>query len=122
MANPSYLALATLRGSVLYSNQLADTSATTIYTAPASSGVKIASLALHNTSAAAVTVSVSVVPTGGTAAATNRVISGYSLAAGDTLSLADYLGGAFLGEGDFISVTAGTGAVLNAVLTGTVAA
>src|SRR4051812_38004223 len=87
---------------LIASMQLAS-GANTVYTVPADCAAKIATAALCNTSASSVVVSVSVVPVGGTVDSTHRVVSGYPLAAGDTLDL-DSLRGLMLGPGDFISV------------------
>jgi hypothetical protein len=103
---------------VLVSQQLAS-SETTQYTAAALNWVKIASAVLTNTSGSAVTVSISVVKTGGTAGAANRVLSAYSLAAGDSTSLTE-LAGVFLGPGDFISALAGTATAVAFVVSGVV--
>lgn len=120
MANPSYLALTTMLGQVLYSGQPATTSATSIYTVPSSKTVKLATGTVCNTSGSAVTVSVSILKSGDTADGTHAIISGYSLAAGDTLSLKDYIGGAMLAEAEAVSVTVGTANVIDVVLTGAV--
>jgi hypothetical protein len=90
---------------------------------PTRNVVKVQTASLCNVSGSAVTVSVSVVASGGTAGATNRVISGYSLAAGDTISHEDGLSvlkELRLGPGDFISVNAGTSSAVDCVLTGEV--
>jgi hypothetical protein len=63
-------------------------------------------------------VSLSLVPTWGTADGTHSVISGYTLAANDTLSMRDYLTGAVLGLGDEIWITAGTANAITGVITG----
>lgn len=74
-----------------------------------------------NTTAMAVTVYLSVVKTGGTIGdGTHRVISGYSLAANDTLSLHDYLASAMLGPGDAITAYAAAAGAVDLVITGTV--
>jgi hypothetical protein len=128
MANPSYLALTSMKGQVLYSNQLSSTSATTIYTAPASSTVEIKTAVIANTDSVARSITVSVCKTGDTDGVTHRVLSAFPIpAAGDAttggaISLIDFIGGLMLGEGDFISVTAGTANVLNVILTGVVSA
>lgn len=120
MANPSYLALASMRGQILYSGQLATTTATSVYTVPANTTAKVATGTACNTSTSAVTVSVSLHKVGDTADGTHRVISAFSLAAGDSLSLTDYIGGAMLAEGESISITAGTANAIDVVLTGAV--
>ena len=120
MANPSYLALTEMRGRVLASQQL-PAGSTTVYQPGAGETAKITSAVICNTSGAPVTVSVLILKTGQTVDGTHRVISGYSLAAGGSLDLRPYgLDGAMLGEGDFISVEVGTGAVVNVIMTGTV--
>lgn len=94
---------------------------TVAYTVPTSSSLKVSTGSLCNTTGAAVTVSLSIVPSGGVAGVSNRVISGYSLAAGDTLPLSGYLSGALMGAGDFISLNfSATGVTM--VLTGVVSA
>ena len=120
MSTQNLIAATSLNPQVLASSQLATTSETTVYTCAAASSTVIATAWLCNTTASAVTVSVSVVKSGGTAGATNRIVASYSLAANDTLSLNPYLGGAMLGPSDFISVLAGTGAAVNFGATGSV--
>lgn len=104
--------------SVLVSQQLANT-ATTQYTCPALSAAKLTKAILCNTTGSSVTVSLSVVKTGGTAGATNRILSAYPLAAGDTTIITE-IEGLFLGPGDFISTTAGTASAVTFVLSGVV--
>lgn len=117
----NYLAATSMVGQILYSGQPASTGETTVYTVPASTTIKLASGTLCNTStSAAVTVHVSVIPSGGTADTTHRIISSYSLAFGDSLSLKDYVEGVMMGPGDFISVNVATGSLVDIVLTGTV--
>lgn len=120
MANPSYLALTAMVGQILYSGQVATTSATTLYTVPSGKTVKITSGTICNASASSVNVSLSVLKSGDTVDGTHLVLSTYPLAAGDTLPLKDYLGGALLAEAEAISVTVSTGAVIDVVLTGAV--
>lgn len=122
MANPSYLALGIMRGQILYSGQLATTNPTSVYTVPANSAVKITSCSVCNVTGAPVTVAISLLKVGDTADATHRVISNFPLAAGDSLSLTDYLGGAMLGEGESVSVTAGVANAIVMILTGSVSA
>lgn len=99
---------------VLVSQQL-PTSETVVFQG---TPVTITGGSLCNTTAAAITVYLSVVIRGGTVGdGTHRIISGYSLAANDTLPLASYLGGMTLGTGDKISAYAGAAGV-DLVLTG----
>lgn len=120
MANPSYLSLTTMQGQILFSGQLSTTSATSVYAVPANKTVKIAHGTICNTSGSAVTVSLSLLKSGDTADGTHQIISAYSLAAGDTLPLKDYVGGAMLAENEAVSVTANTANVVDVVLTGAV--
>lgn len=121
MATANLISTTSMVEAVLYSNQLTATTVTTIYTVGSGKGAKIATATICNTDASAQTIDVHVVASGGSAGATNKVISAYSIAAGDTLSLNDILGGMMLGEGDFIAVKAGTANKLNVTLTGAVA-
>lgn len=68
-----------------------------------------------------VTVSLSLVPTGGTVGdGTHRILNNYSLAANDTFSLNGLLSGAMLGPGDIIAGFASTATGVDLVVTGTV--
>jgi hypothetical protein len=120
MAGQNVIVAASISPQVLVSQQLG-TSDAAIYTVPASTSVKVAQASLCNTTASAVTVYLSLVQTGGTVGdGTHRVISGYTLAANDTLALKDYIGGAMLGPGDKIAGYAGTATAVDLVVTGTV--
>lgn len=112
------LAATTVTPKVLASTRIGATSATTVYTVPASTTAKIAQGSICNSSASAVNVSLSIVPAGGSVDGTHLVVSTYSLAAGDTLPLLGYIGGAMLGPSDFVSVTVSTINVIVVVLTG----
>ncbi len=112
------LGITSMLPKVLCSMQLSATTATTVYTVPAGSSAIVKHGVACNTGTASCNVTVSVVPSGGTADATHRVLSAFPLGAGDSLSLADYLGEANLGPGDFISAQASIAAVLDVILTG----
>lgn len=120
MANPSYMSITQMFGQTLYSGQLSSTSATTVYTVPASSTAKIATMTVCNTSASAVTITVQILQSGQSADGTHAVISGYSLSPNDTLSLTGYIGGATLATAEAINVTASTASVVDVVITGVV--
>lgn len=125
MPTPDFKQATTLLGKILASGQVPATTATTIYTVPASSAVKIATFGIVNTTSAAVTVTASVVPSGGAIDGTHQVLSNYSLAAYDTISSEDVLSivkGAFLDAGAFIAITAGTATAVDYLLTGAVSA
>lgn len=120
MANPSYLALNQMLGQILYSGQLSSTSATTLYTVPSNTTTKLASMSLCNVSGSAVAVTIHLLKVGDTADGTHSIVAGYSLSAGDTLSLRDYIGGAMLATGEAIAVTVGTANAVDVVITGAV--
>lgn len=111
---------ASLAGRVLASGQVSGTSASTVYTVPAASLVKLVTAVLCNVSGSAVTVSVSIVPAGGTAGSSNRIVSGYSLAAGESIVLNEVAGG-LLDAGAFVSVQCSAGSSVNYLLTGLLA-
>lgn len=86
----------------------AATSATTEYTAPVSTRTIIDKFTATNTDASAVTLTVYLVPSGGTAGGSNIIISAKSIATGVTSDLTE-LQNQILNAGDFISVLASTG-------------
>lgn len=103
---------------VLVSQQLA-ASETTQYTCPASTSVKVAGAVLTNTTAGTITVSVSLVKSGGTAGAANRIMSAFSLPAGDDIILSELIG-QYLGPGDFVSAIASAATSVAFVMSGVV--
>lgn len=116
MATPNLLSIASVTPKVLASAQLA-AGDNAVYTVPASKAAKLATVVLCNTSASPVVVSVSLIPSGGTVDGTHRVISGYPLAAGDSITVNE-LAGAWMGQGDSISVNAGSAAAVDVTVTG----
>lgn len=105
---------------ILVSQQLG-TSETTLYTCPANTSAKIMNASLCNTTSSPVTVSLSLVKSGGTVGdGTHRIVSGFSLPANDTLALNDLLGGHVLGPGDKIAAVAGTATAVDAVISAVV--
>ena len=120
MAGNNVIAAASISPQVMVSQQLGTADAS-VYTVPAASSAKVAQASLCNITASPVTVYLSIVQTGGTVGdGTHRIISGYSLAANDTLPLNDYIGGAMLGPGDRIAAYASTAGAVDLVVTGTV--
>jgi len=119
MATQNLLGASSNLPAVLVSQALAN-SETTQYTCPSNSAVRICTAVLTNTSNSSVTVSVSLVKSGGTASNSNRILSSYSLAAHDSLSLNDLLSGAMLGPADFISAIASASTSVSFVITGAV--
>lgn len=91
------------------------TGAATIYTVPASTDLKLTEVVLCNTTGSTATVTMSAVPSGGTAGATNRVFSGLALAANETvvIDLATYLT-----AGGFLSILQGTSGAITATISG----
>lgn len=71
----------------LVSGSQLTSSAATYYTAPANTKTVISACRLTNTTAGAVTATVYLVPSGGTAGATNIVLSAKSLAAGESFDV-----------------------------------
>ncbi len=114
------LAVTSVTPQVLYSAQLGTTADTTVYTAAAATTVKITNAVVCNTTGTAATVSIGVCKTGQTAGAANRVISAYSLGAGDSLALTEYLEETMLGPADFITAYAGTASAVNLIISGIV--
>jgi hypothetical protein len=94
----------------------AGTTATTLYTVPASTTAVIQTVTLCNTSASAVTVSLYRVPSGGTAGAANQAINAYSLAANETRFLDELRWG--LASGTMMQASAGTANVVTIFLDG----
>jgi len=68
------------------------TSATTYYTAPPSTKARIDAMTLTNTSAAAVTVTLHLVPAGGTAGDGNIILKAKSIGAGESYPVREALG------------------------------
>lgn len=96
---------AILRAKTFASTQISTTSATTVYTSPTNGCAKIGVGSIANVSSSAITVTVSIVPSGSTDDGTHTVYYQFPLGAGDTVPLT-LLVNAELGAGDFISVTA----------------
>lgn len=118
MANPALQSITNTIAGILYSGQLSTTAPVVVYTVPGNTTTKVAQGTVCNTSAAVVNVSVALLKSGDSVDGTHQIVSLYPLAAGDTLALKDYLGGAMLGEGQSIAVTAGTANGIDVVITG----
>lgn len=86
--------------------------AQTIFTVPPEQEAEVATFSVTNTTALAATLSIHIVPSGGTIGATNLVISALSVAMNDTVSLKDELAGLW-DAGDTIQVFSGTPAALS---------
>ena len=105
---------------VIVSGQLGTTDVA-LYTCPANQSARLGTGTLCNVTASAVVVYLSIVKSGGVVGdGTHRIISAYSLAANDTLSLRDYLAGHYLGPGDMVAAFAATASAVDAVLSAVV--
>jgi hypothetical protein len=107
-----------MQGKILSSQQLSVTTAVTVYTVPANTTTKITHGVICNTGATAAVINMSLVPSGGSVDGTHRIISGYNLAAGDSLPLGEYLSHAMLAPGDLVAVTTSVANAVDVVLTG----
>jgi len=119
MAGDNIIAATTIAPKILRSTYLPITTEAAQYTVAAGQSVKVATASITNVTATAVTVSISLCPTGGSLDGTHRVVNSYSLPANDTLELG-MLKGAMLGPGDIIGGLAGTASAVVLVVTGTV--
>lgn len=93
------------------------TSAATYYTAPALTTTIIRKLSFTNTSGGAVTVTVYLITSGGSASASNTIVSARSLAAGETWSCAD-AEGQVLEPAGFIQALASAGTSITVIGSG----
>jgi hypothetical protein len=119
MAGQDITKAAAITPKVFFSGQLGDVNEDTLYTVPAASSAIIRQGTICNVTGATVSVSLNVMRSGqATGTLTHRVISAYPLAAGDTLSLADYVKGLTLGAGDFLTAQASSSAAIVIVLSG----
>src|SRR4029453_8925572 len=96
MSGDNIIAATSITPKVLRSAYLPITTEAAQYTVSSGQSVKVASPCITN-----VTVSLSLMPTGGSLDGTHRVLNSYSLQANDTLDLS-WLRGTMLGPGDVI--------------------
>lgn len=106
--------IATLNRLSLYQGQ-PSTSVATVYTVPASTDVKVTSVVLCNTTATPATVTLSAVPSGGTAGVANRLLAGFTVAANDTVQ-ADLHH--FMTTGGFLAALQGTSGAITVSISG----
>jgi hypothetical protein len=120
-ANPAAVSYNVWRGTAAGSeNILVTTTTSTSYTDTGTSG-SAGNIPTVSTFATPVTVYLSLVQTGGTLGdGTHRILNNYQLAANDTLTLKDYLGGHMLGPGDRIAAYASAASAVDLVVSGTV--
>lgn len=98
----------------LYTGQ-PGTTATTLYTAPASTTTIIKNIIICNTTTSAATLTLNLVASGGSAATSNRIMSALNVNANDTVAM-DLSG--ILATGDFISALQGTSSALTLHVSG----
>lgn len=107
-------AVTTLRRVQLYQGQ-PGTGATTLYTVPASTDAKITEILLCNTTGSAATITISVVPTGGSASAANRILSAMQLVPNETVV---FTVDTYLTTGTFLSALQGTASAITVTISG----
>ncbi len=121
MPTPNLLAIKTVTPAVLVSLSAGVTTENVVYTVATNHAVKLAQGTLCNTSGGAVTVGLSIIPSGGSADQTHKIVpDSYSLGAGDTLPLGEFLKDHMLGDGDAIAVHASVANVIDVVISGVV--
>lgn len=98
----------------LYTGQ-PNTTATTLYTAPASTRTIVKNIMLCNTTSTDTNITMSLVPSGGTAGTANRILAGLVVKANDTVVIE--ISG-ILNTGDFISALQATNGAITAHITG----
>lgn len=91
------------------------TTATTLYTSPASTKAIIKYIKICNTTANDATITISIVPSGGSASASNRIFSTFTIKPYDTVPLDT---GDVLETGDFISALQGTSGAITIMISG----
>lgn len=99
----------------LAQNCQASTSETTIYTVGSGLQAIVKQIVLANVTSSAATYSVSIVPSGGTAGVTNRILEQVSIPANSTVNF-DL--SQVMDEGDFISIKQGTSSACTATVSG----
>lgn len=95
----------------LFNAKQAENSETTQYTSAPSVRTIVDKFTATNTTGTAATLTIRLVPSGGSAGASNTVLSAKSLAAGETYNCPEVVGHV-LEAGDFISTLAGTAAAI----------
>lgn len=108
MGTPNLITPSQARPDVL-TPVVAGTGLAAAFTSPVDSAVKIETAVICNKSGSAITFTICLVPQGSAASTSNALIDNAPLAAGDSLPLNDYLSGTWLGEGDFIAISASAG-------------
>ena len=108
------ISITTLIRARLYQGQ-PGTTVSTVYTTPASTDVAVKTILLCNTTALVATVTVSVVPSGGTAGITNQVLSALSVAGNSTITVDTTI---HMTSGDFLAALQGTASAVTVTVSG----
>jgi len=88
-----------------------------VYTSPTQTTAKIGRAVFTNTSGSAATITVGIVPAGGSLGSTNTIISAYSIAAGAAY-VSPELGGAVIPGGSQLFAYAGTASAITCTVSG----
>ena len=107
----------TVTAKCLLEAKFAASSATTEYTAPASTKTIIDKFTATNTDSGAVTITIYIVPSGSSATDSNMIVKTYSIAAATTHDFSE-LQNQILNTGDFISVLASTASKMTIRISG----
>ena len=91
------------------------TTETTLYTVPASTNAKVTEVILTNTQSSPAVISLSAVPSGGTAGVTNRLLVNLSVSANSIVILDMSV---FLDTGDFLSAIQATSGAITLTISG----
>jgi hypothetical protein len=114
MAAVNLVTATTINRITLYQGQ-PTTSATTLYTVPAATTAKIASIVISNTTGTAATITLDMVPSGGTTGATHRLLTAVPVPANATTVLDSVI---YMSTGDFIAGLQGTSSALTVTISG----
>ena len=87
----------------------------TVYTVPAVTDVSVRTILLCNTTPLVATVTVAVVPSGGTAGITNQVLSALSVAGNTTVTVDTTI---HMTSGDFLAALQGTASAVTVTVSG----
>ncbi len=101
----------------LFESTQLGTSASTLYTAPASTKTIIDKFTVTNTDSSARTVTIHLVPSAGSASTANKIVDALSVAANTSVEI-EQLKNHILAAGGFISALASSAAVVNARASG----
>jgi hypothetical protein len=97
-----------------YINQ-PSTSNATLYTVTTGASQIIKNILLNNTTASDATITLNIVPTGGSASTTNRLLSAYTVKANDTVAIDCSI---VMNSTDFVSGLQGTSGAITAIISG----